>query len=301
MAHATLFTGESGIGKKTFARLLSQALLCRAEGEKPCGVCRDCRRFLARTHPDALFPVPAPREKTIKIEALREMIDALSRHSLEGGKRVIVIENAERMTAQAQNCLLKTLEEAEEGTYFLLTADVESAILPTIRSRCRVVRMQPWPRERVEKALLDRQVPKERAHALSLYSEGSLGRALQMQQDETYWNDRETVRKSFFQVEKTSDIASAAVLLKNQKEQGDRLLDILEQEIRSLLYARATGAEEDDGDLPPVWQNARAEGLRSILEAVILSRRQRSANVGWAAVSENLMQKIAEETKKWQA
>ena len=102
MAHATLLSGESGIGKKTLARLLAQGLLCRGEGTRPCGQCRDCKRFLARTHPDALFPVPAPKEKNIKIDALRQVIDALSRHSLEGGNRVILIENAERMTP-AQN------------------------------------------------------------------------------------------------------------------------------------------------------------------------------------------------------
>ncbi len=187
MAHATLLSGEAGIGKKTAARLLAQGLMCRGEGDKPCGVCRDCRRFTARTHPDALFPAPAPKEKTTKIEALREMIDALSRHALEGGNRVVLIENAARMTPQAQNCLLKTLEEAADDTYFLLTCDQESALLPTIRSRCRCVRLQPWPEKRVEEALLQRGIPSDRAKTLARYCEGSLGRALQMQEDETYW------------------------------------------------------------------------------------------------------------------
>lgn len=301
LAHATLFAGESGIGKKTFAHELAQALLCRGEGKKPCGQCRDCKRFLARTHPDALFPAPAPREKTIKIESLREMIDTLSRHSLEGGKRVVVIDNAERMTPQAQNCLLKTLEEAEEGTYFLLTADTESAILPTILSRCRVIRMQPWPEEKIEKKLLEMHLPSDRAHALCRYCEGSLGRALQMQQDESYWAARETVRRSFMQVRRTADIASAAALLKDQRDQGDRLLDILEQEIRALLQTRVTGQGESDPELPSFWQYAAPEGLRALLEAIMQARRERASNVGWAALSENLMQKISEETRKWQA
>ena len=300
MAHATLFTGESGIGKRTFARLLAQGLLCSSEGEKPCGVCRECRRFLSKTHPDAHFPAPAPREKSIKIDALREMIDALSRHSLEGGKRVIVIENAERMTPQAQNCLLKTLEEAGEGTYFLLTSDIESALLPTIRSRCRVVRMQPWPEERIKKALLQRGVEESRAQALSRYCEGSLGRALQMQEDESYWTSRQLVQRTFLSIRRTADIASAASLLKDQKDNGDRLLDILEQEIRGLLHEKITGEGNSSNDFPSHWQSARAEGLRKILEAVMIARRHKAANVGWAALSEGLMQNISEETSKWQ-
>lgn len=300
MAHATLLSGESGIGKKTLARLLAQGLLCRGEGTRPCGQCRDCKRFLARTHPDALFPVPAPKEKNIKIDALRQVIDALSRHSLEGGNRVILIENAERMTPQAQNCLLKTLEEAEESTFFLLTADVESAILPTIRSRCWVIRMQPWRPERIEKTLLERGVSPDRAHALSLYCEGSLGRALQMQEDETYWAARELARRSFLSIRRSADLATAAALLKDQKDSGDLLLDILEQETRALLHAKLTGSRDTADDFPPAWQHATPHGLEAVLSAVLLARRQRAANVGWAALAEGLMQTILEEAKTWQ-
>lgn len=300
MAHATLLSGESGIGKKTLARLLAQGLLCRSEGERPCGQCRDCKRFLARTHPDALFPAPAPKEKTIKIDALRQVIDALSRHSLEGGNRVILIENAERMTPQAQNCLLKTLEEAEESTYFLLTADTESAILPTIRSRCRVIRMQPWTSERIEKALLQRGVSPDRAHALSLYCEGSLGRALQMQEDESYWEARDLVRRSFLSIRRSADLAAAAALLKDQKDSGDLLLDILEQETRALLHARLTRCQDTADDFPPAWRQATPQGLEAVLSAALLSRRQRAANVSWAALADGLMQTILEEAKKWQ-
>ena len=300
MAHATLLTGESGVGKRTMARLLGQGLMCKADGDRPCGVCRDCRRFAAQTHPDAFFPAPAPREKTIKIDSLREMIDALSRHSLEGGRRVILMENAERMTPQAQNCLLKTLEEAQEGTYFLLTADQETALLPTIRSRCRVIRVQPWEDSRVEQALLSRGIPPDRARALSRYCEGSLGRALQMQEDETYWQARELVRRTFLSVRKTADLPAAAQLLKDQKDNGERLLDILEQELRALLHAKMTRQEDAEDDLPPAWQNAPPQSLRALLEAVFTARRWKNANVGWAALSEGLMQTISEETRKWQ-
>ena len=300
MAHATLLSGETGIGKKTAARLLAQGLMCRGEGDKPCGVCRDCRRFTARTHPDALFPAPAPKEKTIKIEALREMIDALSRHALEGGNRVVLIENAERMTPQAQNCLLKTLEEAADDTYFLLTCDQESALLPTIRSRCRCVRLQPWPEKRVEEALLQRGIPSDRAKTLARYCEGSLGRALQMQEDETYWQARETVKRGFLSVTSAAGLPAAVQALKDQKDSGDRLLDILEQEVRALMRLSASNAPDDADDFPSPWRDAPPQALRRILEAVFAARRQKNANVGWAALSEGLLQTIAEEATKWQ-
>ncbi len=300
LSHATLLAGESGIGKKTLARLLALGLMCRAEGDRPCGQCRNCRRVLARTHPDALFPVPLPKEKTIKVETLRDTLRTLAHHPLEDGARVVVIENAERMTPQAQNCLLKTLEETDAGTYFLLTCDAETALLPTIRSRCRCVRMQPWPAARVERALLDKGVEAGRAHALSRYCEGSLGRALAMQEDETYWQARALVRDSFFSVRGIAGIPAAARKLKDQKDQGDRLLDILEQELRALMRSRALGEEDPADDFPALWREAPVRGIRSLLEAVIGARRQKSANVGWPSLSEGLLQTIAEETATWQ-
>lgn len=300
LAHGLLFTGAPGIGKKTFARLLAQALLCTGAGDKPCGQCRDCRRFLDGAHPDALIPAPAPKEKTIKIDALRDTINALSHHSMGGGRRVVLIENAERMTPQAQNCLLKTLEEAEEQTYFLLTADQEAQMLPTICSRCRIVRMQPWAEARIREELLRRGVPPERARALAGFCEGSLGQALQMQGDESYWPARELVKNSFLSLRREADQAAAAALLKDQKEQGDRLLNILEQELRALLHARMAGQAGAE-DLPEQWRQASPQGLCAILNGIMEARRQRFANVSWPAVAAGLMQIIAEETKKWQA
>ena len=301
MPHAVLFSGDTGIGKRTFANLLAQALLCTGEGEKPCGQCRGCRRFLARTHPDAIFPAPLPREKTIKVDSMREMISALGRHAMEGGRRAVLIENAENMTPQAQNCLLKTLEETEDDTYFLLTCDAETALLPTIRSRCRVIRMQPWRRERIEEALKKRGVDEKRARALSAYCEGSLGRALAMQQDQSYWDARELVRKTFLSVQSLGGVAAAAQRLKDQKDSADRLLDILEQEVRSLMHARVLDGRDMADDFPPAWLDAPPQALRAVLEAVLSARRQKNANVGWPALSEGLMLIIAEEAKKWQA
>lgn len=303
LTQAVLLIGESGVGKRTFARLLAQAMLCSGtedERAKPCGACRNCRRFLSRTHPDALFPAPLPKEKTIKIDALREMIDALGRHSLEGGRRVVVIENAEKMTPQAQNCLLKTLEDGAADTYFLLTCDVESALLPTIRSRCRCVRVQPWEPKRIEQALLKRGIPADRAKALSVYCEGSLGRALQMQEDASYWQARETVKRGFLSLRGMSSLPAAAQALKDQKDNGDRLLDILEQEIRALLHARTLGQDDRSDDFPTAWQDAPTASLRRVMEAILTARQQKNANVGWAALSEGLMQTISEEVKTWQ-
>ena len=266
------------------------------ENEDFLYVVRDAGR-LAGTIP---VTVHMRQEGSGVVDALREMIDALGRHSLEGGRRVVVIENAEKMTPQAQNCLLKTLEDGAADTYVLLTCDVESALLPTIRSRCRCVRVQPWEPKRIEQALLKRGIPADRAKALSVYCEGSLGRALQMQEDASYWQARETVKRGFLSVRGMSSLPAAAQALKDQKDNGDRLLDILEQEIRALLHARTLGQDDRSDDFQAAWQGAPTASLRRVMEAILTARQQKNANVGWAALSEGLMQTISEEVKTWQ-
>ena len=99
--HAVLITGIAGTGKRTLARLLACALLCVGEGRRPCMQCKGCRRVLAGTHPDLLTPSCTDKDRTIKVDHLREVLRALSFHALEG-RRVILLENAQRMTEAAQ-------------------------------------------------------------------------------------------------------------------------------------------------------------------------------------------------------
>ncbi len=299
LAHAYLFTGEKGVGKKTFARMLAKAILCQGEGEKPCGICRSCKRFEAGTHSNAFFPAPPAKKNSIGVDDLRQMLDELSKASLEGGKRVIVINDADKMTPASQNCLLKTLEEAPEGVHFLLVTDAERAILPTIRSRCRVMRMPGWSNERMMQALSAHGIEKERAGELAQLSEGSIGKALKMHQDESYWKNRELVQKSFLRISTMADVPSAALLLKDKKDDGDTLLSILEQEVRQLMKWKEDTGATAPSFFPEHWQKADIPSLCRIMDGIFRCKQYKFSNVGWAANAEYLMFMIAEEAKKW--
>lgn len=300
LAHAYLFTGESGVGKKTFAHLLAKALLCQGEGEKPCNECRSCKRFEAKTHSNAYFPVPQPKKTTIAVEDLRGILDELSRSSLEAGRRVIVINNAEKLTPASQNCLLKTLEEAPEGIFFLLVTDTERAILPTIRSRCRVIRFPAWSEQRIYRTLTENGIPGNRAGELASLCEGSLGKALKMQQDEGYWEMRELVKKSFLSIRKTADIPAASQLVKDKKDEADLLLSILEQEVRRLIGNKERAKEDAAAFFPEHWKQADILSLCRVQDGVMRCKKFRLSNVGWVANAESLMLIIAEEARKWQ-
>ena len=210
--HAVLITGIAGTGKRTLARLLACALLCVGEGQRPCMQCKGCRRVLAGTHPDLLTPSCTDKDRTIKVDHLREVLRALSFHALEG-RRVILLENAQRMTVQAQNALLKSLEEPDGETHFILTASGETGILPTVRSRCRVVRMPPWPRERLEAELLARQADADKAREIAALCGGSLGAALDMLQNPAFFALHELCERTFFSVRGARDVPLLSFLL----------------------------------------------------------------------------------------
>lgn len=301
--HAVLITGIAGTGKRTLARLLACALLCVGEGQRPCMQCKGCRRVLAGTHPDLLTPSCTDKDRTIKVDHLREVLCALSFHALEG-RRVILLENAQRMTVQAQNALLKSLEEPDGETHFILTASGETGILPTVRSRCRVVRMPPWPRERLEAELLARQADADKAREIAALCGGSLGAALDMLQNPAFFALHELCERTFFSVHGARDVPVLSFLLKDKKDDADELLSLLSQKAREyLLYAMRAGElpqRAREAACQEWWEHAAPARIERVLAAVLEARKQRAANVSWPAIAENLLFIISEEIVPWQ-
>jgi DNA polymerase-3 subunit delta' len=164
--HAVLLTGPGSVGKTTLALDLAAGLLCEAlvAAERPCRACRACRRVASGNHPDLHRLAPGGAGNQIKIGAtvadprpgVRELIGELSFTPMEGGARVAIIEGAHRMNEDAQNALLKTLEEPPAGVVIVLCADDEERLLPTIRSRCQRIRLGTLGGREIETWLTDR-------------------------------------------------------------------------------------------------------------------------------------------------
>jgi DNA polymerase III subunit delta' len=175
--HAYLFVGPSGVGKRFSARILASALCCDGAGEKPCGVCFHCRKIASGTHPDVrILAVPEDKRK-IPIEAVREAEKWLSVSPHEARSKVLIVDPAEEMTEAAANAILKTLEEPRPGSFIVLVTAAASALLPTVRSRCQIVRFRPLDVRTVVDILAAEGIEPEVAEKAAAVCGGSLERA----------------------------------------------------------------------------------------------------------------------------
>ena len=182
VAHAWLLLGPAGSGKRPAALAMAAALNCDVEPGIGCGECSVCLRTLRRRFPDVHHI--APEGPLIPVDVVREtIVPEAARSPFEGRTKVFVIEEAERMNPAAQNALLKTLEEPQPDTVFVLISDDEDDLLETIRSRCRVMRLDAVPEERVIELLKRQGASDEAALVAARVAEGDLERALLLATD----------------------------------------------------------------------------------------------------------------------
>ena len=182
IAHAYLFYGTEGVGKRTTASVFARALNCEEENP-PCDACRSCQKAERNTHPD-IVTITAEGQ-FIKIGAVKELQEQMKFRPREGRRRVLIMPEADRMNAAAANALLKTLEEPSAGNILLLTTSRPHALPMTILSRCQHLRFTPLPRETVARFLREKEsLEAAAAEALAASSGGSIGKALEMNRED---------------------------------------------------------------------------------------------------------------------
>ncbi|MBI4834926.1 MAG: DNA polymerase III subunit delta' [Planctomycetes bacterium] len=181
LAHAYIFSGPEGVGKFLFAQELAKALLC--EKGTGCGKCRSCLRTEHKNHP-ALNILSVPeKKKNIPIEAVRELEHEIALKPFEGRYKIFIINNAETLSEEATNAILKTLEEPPPYSLIILISSKPESLLPTILSRCHLIRFYPLP-ESALKGLLSKSIKGKLTEAelkiLIALSGGSAGQALEL-------------------------------------------------------------------------------------------------------------------------
>lgn len=298
--HAYLLAGPKGTGKKSVAKLCVMAALCRGE-HKPCGVCGPCRRVLGETHPDVHTVLPPKGKQTIGVDALRETLEQVGVKSFEDGAKAILFPQAEKMTAAAQNCLLKTLEEPPARTVFFLITEQPGALLPTIVSRCRVVRFHPLGEEEAVSRLVELGQSPAEAKKKARMAEGCVGQALSI--DEERMNLRESLTRDVFSVHRPGDVLPLVNKYKDDRERQGQVMDALEGALRDILLAQTGAAAlEGSGCAPQAEAYARAVPLSAALrlsEEVTRARKRLGSNVAFASAFEAILLKVSEEYVQW--
>ncbi len=188
LSHAYLLTGPAQVGKRTLAQAFAQALLCTAERTSPpgspCGECRSCLKALNGTHPDLHTILPTEGKKAPGIDEIRALIAAAALQPQEGQYSIFVLPHAERLTAEAANALLKTLEEPAPHTLLLLTATDEQLLPNTIVSRCQILPLTLVTPRDISAALIAHWgISNELAQELSWLSAGRPGWAIAASQN----------------------------------------------------------------------------------------------------------------------
>ncbi|AOY75475.1 DNA polymerase III subunit delta' [Clostridium formicaceticum] len=212
LAHAYLIEGQHGLGKRNVARQMAKGICCRAIQGKPCDECISCKKLDHDSHPEVIW---VQEETSIKIEAVRDLQKNIQMKPYEGSKKVYIICDAEKMTLQAQNALLKTLEEPPEYVTIILLTTNSNSLLTTIISRCQRLKLLPVALETIEKYLIEKKaVAKEEARVLASLSRGIPGRAIQLLEDEAFQQRRQKVikltrhlvdKKTFYLLENLQD------------------------------------------------------------------------------------------------
>ncbi len=283
LPHALLFHGPVGVGKATCAGILAQALNCSVGGFKDaCGTCVSCRKMARGLHPDIIWMTPEGKGGQIKVERIRkEIIDKVGFRPYEGRRRVVMIDDAHRLNASAQNSLLKTLEEPPPSSLIVLVTPAPESLLPTVRSRCQPLRFRTLAPQVLQRHLEEvHDIPADEARLRAVLVSGSVGRALDLDLD-THLGRRAVAEESLRDAIQggAALLASAEILL--AAGAGDRKVDQATSSMASVrdilrdLLVLCSGGDPDllvNADRRSDWQDWANEmspdGILAALDAV---------------------------------
>lgn len=220
-SHSYLFVGIEGIGKKEIAKEFAKMLLC-INDNKYCNTCKSCIEFDSNNNPDFLYI--EPDGNSVKIEQIRYIQRKIQEKPIISNKKVYIINDADKMTTEAQNCLLKTLEEPPEYSTIILIGSNENMFLSTIKSRCMIIHFSKIEDEKIRKYLEEKYELKDISTNMLEIFQGSIGKAILLKDKKEQYEKIELIIKSLRQ-KSIIDILNMSEILYKSKEE---IFDILE-------------------------------------------------------------------------
>ncbi len=279
LAHALVFTGIDGIGRQTTATVLAMAVNCtNPVGVSACNECRSCRKVISGNHPDVI--IVKPSGAFIKIDQVRSLRKQLRFAPIERGRRVIIINDAQTMNAEASNAILKILEEPPNDTHIILTAPQMTDLLPTIASRCQNIVFRPIPVAKVAEVLVARKgLDQDTASALAVLTKGSLGKALSADANKWMaWRQRLLEGVGSASGESTQELFGFAEALARDKATLEDALEMMTTWFRDVLMCKFQPEKILNGDFMENIHSASQQcSVEEILEKMAAVSAAQSA------------------------
>ena len=296
-SHAYLLCGEAGSGKRLVAEAFAKAVLCEEGGIEACGKCKSCKQIESGNHPD--FRTVVREKATLGVKEIREQVTAdvqIKPYSSE--YKLYFIDEAEKMTEEAQNALLKTIEEPPEYAVFLLSVTRQELLLQTVLSRCVLLTFHPVATEKVKQFLMEKKgVPDYLAESAAAFSGGVPGRAVRFAESEAFTEQRDEVLHLVKRVDEMTmaEIMESVKLFAAKKDTADEYLEMILLWYRDVLLYKATKnlnmlLFRDQPEAIASQAGKRSfENLQGIVEALEQVKQRMKSNVNFENALELLL------------
>ena len=304
ISHAYVINGERFSGKEFIANVFAMALQCEhPDGVEPCQQCHSCKQALSGNQPD-IIRVTHEKPNTIGVDDIRTQLNTdIAIKPYSSPRKIYIIQEGEKMTAQAQNALLKTLEEPPAYAVILILTTNVDALLPTILSRCVVLNMKPVRDDLVKKYLMEElQIPDYKANVCVAFARGNLGKARQLASSEEFDHIKEEAVSmlKYVQDMEINEMLAAVKKIQEYKFDVEDYLDILAIWYRDVLLFKATNDanhlifKEEIQYIKKCADRCAYEGIEDILKALDKAKSRLKANVNFELTMELLLIAIKE-------
>lgn len=298
VSHAYIFDGEKGAGKNFLADIFASALQCESKEQKPCGVCTSCKQAEGRNHPD-IIRVTHEKPNTISVDDIRQQLcsDVLIK-PYKGPYKVYIVDEAEKLNVQAQNALLKTIEEPPAYAVILLLTTNAESFLPTILSRCVTLHLKPTKDSQVRKYLMEQvKIPDYQADICVAFAQGNIGKARRLALSEEFgqMKDHAIHLVKYIQEMEISELIDSMEKLTEFKTDISDYLDLLMVWYRDVLLYKATWNpssivfSDEIHTIRKMATQSSYEGIEKILNALDKAKSRLAANVNFNLTMELLL------------
>ena len=290
VSHAYIFNGESGAGKKSLAKVFSKTLQCEAKGDNPCNECHSCKQAESGNQPDIIW-VSHEKPTSIGVEDIREqVIGDIQIKPYSSKYKIYIIDEAEKLTLQAQNALLKTIEDPPVyGIIILLTTNADT-FLQTILSRCVQLDLKPVKDEVIQNYLIQNyQVPDYQARFAVAFAQGRIGRAVSIVNSKDFMEMKEhALHVLKYSNEMTvSELIDAVKYVNNYKNNINDYIDLMAMWFRDVLIFKSTNDanllifKDELTRIKKQAEKSSYEGLEDIVDSMDKAKLRLKANVNF--------------------